>query len=72
MPYEKPDNTWVSVTIEMDLNVIHYDRKVYTVFDMLSDWGGFNGIFITFFGVISSTWNYLSFDNFMVSRLFKI
>ena len=20
MPYEKPDNTWVSVTIEMDLN----------------------------------------------------
>ena len=72
MPYEKPDNTWVFVSIEMDLNVMQYERNVYTVFDLLSDWGGLNGIIITVFSVISATWNYLSFDNFMVSRLFKI
>ena len=40
MPYEKFDNTWVSVTIEMDLNVMFYERTVYTVLDLLSDVGG--------------------------------
>ena len=72
LPYERPDNTWVSVTIEMDLNVTHYERKVYTVFDMLSDVGGLMGIFITAFTVLASLWNFNAFDNYMVSRLFKI
>ena len=40
MPYEKFDNTWVSITIERALDVMFYERQVYTVFDMLSDVGG--------------------------------
>ena len=56
----------------MNLNIMHIERKLYTVFDMLSDWGGFNGILLTFFAMISAIWNHLSFENFMVSRLFKI
>ena len=56
----------------MDLNMTHYERKVYTVFDMLSDVGGLNGIFITIFGIITSLWQFNAFDNYMVSRLFKI
>ena len=72
LPYERFDETWISVTIEMDLNMTHYERKVYTVFDMLSDVGGLNGIFITIFGIITSLWQFNAFDNYMVSRLFKI
>ena len=72
LPYEKFDNTWISVTIEMDLNATQYERKVYTVFDMLSDVGGLSGICITVFGIVSSIWNFNAFDNYMVSRLFKI
>ena len=56
----------------MDLNMIHIERKVYTVFDMLSDVGGLLGILTTFAIVLTSIWNYQAFDNFLVSRLFKI
>ena len=39
---------------------------------MLSDIGGLTGIVTIVFATISGTWNYNAFDNFMVSRLFKI
>ena len=47
LPYEMPDQNWVSVSFEMDLNMIHIERKLYTVFDMLSDVGGLLGILTT-------------------------
>ena len=72
LPFEMPDKFWVSVTFEMDLNVWHIERKLYTVFDMLSDVGGLLGILTSIVAVISAIWNYQAFDNFMVSRLFKI
>ena len=72
MPYEKFDNTWISVTIERSLNMMHYERKVYTGLELLSDVGGFNGMLLLLFGVISNIWNFNNFDNFMVTRLFKI
>ena len=56
----------------MDLDLMQYERTVYTMFDMLSDIGGLTGIIAIVFGFINSTWNYNAFDNFMVSRLFKI
>ena len=70
--YESFDNTWISVTVEMDLGRLHYERNVYTIFDMLADVGGLNGILIIILSLLSAIWNYNSFDNFMVSRLFKI
>jgi len=72
MPYEKFDNTWISVTVERNLNMMHYERKVYTGLELLSDVGGFNGMLLLLFGVISNIWNFNNFDNFMVTRLFKI
>ena len=39
---------------------------------MLSDIGGLSSILITFIVIILATWNHNSFDNFMVSRLYKI
>ena len=72
MPYEKFDNTWVSVTFEMDLSLITYERNVFTLFDMLSDIGGLSGILMTTFGILTALWNYKAFDNMMATSLFKV
>ena len=47
LPYEKPDNVWLSVTVEVDLNLMTYERTLYTLFDLLSDVGGLSGILVT-------------------------
>ena len=39
---------------------------------MLADVGGLNAMLVTFFSLLTINWNYNSFDNFMVQRLFKI
>lgn len=51
---------------------MHYERNVLTFFDALSDVGGLNGILVTIFTILTATWNYNAFDNFLISRLFKI
>ncbi len=39
-PYEWKDNVWVSVTVEVDFDLIVIERKIYTLFALLSDIGG--------------------------------
>ena len=39
---------------------------------MLSDVGGLLGILTTIAALLNAMWNYQAFDNYMVSRLFKI
>ena len=53
-----PDPFWVSVSFEMDLSVMHIERQLYTVFDMLSDVGGLLGILTTIAAVLNAIWNY--------------
>lgn len=72
MPYEHSDNVWVSVTIEMSLHVLNYDRYVYTLFDMLSDIGGLSGILFSSVFVLMKLWNYNNLENYLISRLFRI
>ena len=72
MPYEKPDNTWISITIEMDLNLTNYERTLYTLFDLLSDIGGLSGILFTLLAFFVRSWNFNSFDNMMASHLYQI
>ena len=47
-------------------------RIGYTVFDLLSDIGGISSIFGTAFASILSFTNYLYFDTFFASKLFKV
>ena len=47
-------------------------RTVYTLFDFLSDVGGLAGIFVAGFYLIVKAWTYNSFENFMVSNLFRV
>ena len=60
------------MTFERDLSVIHYERVAYTYVDMLTETGGLSAFLSTAFYCIHITWNYSAFDNFMVSRLFKM
>lgn len=30
LPYEYVDNVWLSITVEMDFDVMTYEREVYT------------------------------------------
>ena len=52
LPYEEDDDTWIMVTVEMDPNLMKYERTIYTFFDLLSDLGGLNGILMTIAGII--------------------
>ena len=72
LPYEKKDRVWLSITIEMDLNVVELERTTYTYFDLLSDVGGLSSICITFFAMILRFWNHNSFDNMMAISLYKV
>ena len=72
LPYEFNDGIWISVTIEMSLDLFKYDRQMYTTFDMLSDIGGLSGILITISSLLLKIWNCHQFDSYMASRLFKI
>lgn len=72
MPYEFTDNVWVSVTFEMSFDVIAFEREVYTSLAFLSDVGGLSGMLMTICHFFMVLWNYQSFDNYMVSRLFRV
>ena len=56
----------------MSLTVNQVERNVYTMFDMLSDIGGLSGILVSTFAILASIWNYLAYDNYLVSRLFTV
>ena len=70
--YEKPDNTWLMITVEMKLDLMTYERTIYTMFDLLSDIGGLSSILISLLAIVASAWNHDNFDNMMVAHLFRI
>ena len=67
-----PDSTWLSVTVEMDLNIMEFARSRYTILDLLANFGGFIGIWGKIFAFIMTAWNFHALDNYMVSRLYKM
>ena len=72
MSHEYRDNVWVTFRIEMNLDLFKYERRVSTLSDLMSEVGGFFGLLIMFGSVSAKLWNFNSFDNFLVSRLYKI
>ena len=72
MSHEWRDNIWVTLSIEMNLSLHKYERRVSTLSDLMSDVGGFFGLLLMFGGISAKLWNFNSFDNFLVSRLYKI
>ena len=72
MPYEFDDNVWLSITFEMSLDVIEYEREVYTFLMMMSDIGGLAGALFTLLSLLMALWNFNAFDNYMVSKLYRV
>ena len=62
----------MDVTFELDLNQKFIMRKSYSFLDLLSDIGGMIGILMGIFSSIVACFNFNNFDNYMVSRLFKV
>ena len=57
LPYERDDNVWISITVEMDRDLTTYERTVYNILDLLADVGGLMGILFVFCTFITAVWN---------------
>ena len=60
------------IMIERNLDLLKVERRVSTLSDLMSDVGGFFGLLVMFGRTISRLWNFNSFNNFLVSRLYKV
>ena len=47
-------------------------REGYTVLDLLSDIGGIQSLIYSFLALVLSFLNYNYFDDFMITRLFRL
>ena len=56
----------------MDLNRIFIQREGYDVLDLLSDIGGMQGMITQLALVFLAFWNFNTFDNYLVTRLYKL
>ena len=70
--YERDSETLADITIEMDLNRLLIQREAYSLLDLLSDIGGMQGIIVQQAFLFLTFWNYNNFDNYLVTRLYKI
>ena len=70
--YEKDYNAQYDLTIEMNLDSVKYKREGYHFLDFASDVGGFQGLLFSLFAFLVTILNYNMFDNYMVSRLYKL
>lgn len=55
--------------MSLHLNVVQ--RQGYTLFDVMSDIGGMQGILFTFMNIFLNMWNYRYIDDLLVSKLFR-
>ena len=62
----------MDIQIEMNLNLLQVARDGYTLLDFFSDIGGIQGILISGTSIFLAIWNYNNFDNFLVSRLYRL
>ena len=62
----------MNINVEMNMNLEIFEREGYTILDVLSDVGGFQGLLLSFFAIIISIANYEHFQSYLASRLFKI
>ncbi len=70
--YEKDYHAQFDLIIEMNSSTIEYKRQGYNFLDLISDIGGMQSLLFSVFAVLAGVWNYNMFDNYMVSRLYKL
>ena len=62
----------MDISVEVNLNEQVIQREVYNILDVLSDIGGMQGLLLSGAGYLIAICNYHMFDNFMVTRLYKL
>ena len=70
--YEKDYVAQFDLSIEMHLDTLAFKRQSYTFLDLISDIGGMQSLLFSAFAFVVGVWNYNMFDNYMVSRLYKL
>ena len=70
--YEQDKDTQFDMTIEMNMNLKMIQRNSYSILDLLSDIGGMLGMLISGINFLLIFWNYNYFENYLVTRLFKL
>ena len=70
-PYEFKDDVHLVVSYEFDLSRRKIDREVYNLFDWLGDLGGLKTALLLILGYVNSLVNYETFEDFLVSKLFR-
>ena len=71
-PYEYKDNVHLCLNFEMQLNLIEYDREVYTTLDWFGNLGGLSEGLKILFGLLIGVLNYHMYSAYMVAALFKV
>ena len=59
------------MTFEFDLNFYEIDRATYNLLDWLGDLGGLKEALMIIFGLIYGFVHYQSFENYLVSKLYR-
>ena len=70
-PYEFNNDIHMVVSYEFDLNKMKIDREVYNLFDWLGDLGGLKTALIIILGYVNTLINKDTFEDFLVSKLFR-
>ena len=71
-PQEKDYNVQMDISIEMNLSQRVVARAGYTFLDYLSDIGGMQGMLISGVAYFLAFWNFNYFDDWMITRLYKM
>ena len=59
-------------TVEMNLSQTQIARAGYTFLDYLGDIGGLQGMLMSGIAMFLMVWNFNNFENYMVTRLFRM
>ena len=71
-PYEFPDNIHMSVTLELETDLIHVDRQVYSLLDWLGDVGGLGDALFWMGKVFIIFYHFRQFDFWLLDKLYKV
>ena len=66
------DGVLLDIRLSLSNEENHFERSVYTIFQMLSDWGGLNEILKTFGGFLVSYFSTILFYNSIFSSIYHI
>ena len=70
-PYEYNDSVHLCLSYEMNLDLLKYEREVYTILDWFGNLGGLSEGLKIIFGIWVGILNYSYYNNYMIAQLFQ-